>query len=291
MKKILVTGASGQLGSEIRFLSSQYPNYDFQYTDYTELDITNANAVHELFVKNKYYAAINCAAYTAVDKAESEREKAYLINETGAANLAKAAYETGAKFVHISTDFIFDVTHSTPILEDDKPNPLSVYGASKLAAEKTVLSVNPDTLLFRTSWVYSSYGANFVKTILKLCRERESLNVIFDQIGTPTYARDLAHIILSTLDTSVDQKISGIFHFSNEGVASWYDFAVAIRDIAGLKTKILPIETSQYPTPAIRPQYSVLNKKKVKQTFQIEIPYWRESLEKCMSIILSSDNS
>jgi dTDP-4-dehydrorhamnose reductase len=287
MKKILVTGASGQLGSELKFLSSGYADHTFEFTDSGELDITNAEAVDKLFATNQYYAAVNCAAYTAVDKAESDKEKAYLINDTGAANLAKAAHKTGAKFVHVSTDFIFDGTHSQPILEDDKPNPLSVYGASKLDGENSVLKANPDTLIFRTSWVYSSYGANFVKTILRLCRERDSLNVIFDQVGTPTYARDLAHVILSNLDKAVDQKISGVYNFSNEGVASWYDFAVAIRDIAGLKTKISPIETSQYPTPAIRPKYSVLNKKKVKQTFGIEIPYWRDSLVSCMALVLN----
>jgi dTDP-4-dehydrorhamnose reductase len=270
MKKILVTGAGGQLGSEIRSLSTQYAGYQFQYTDYSELDITDADAVSGLFAANKYYAIINCAAHTAVDKAESDKEKAYLINETGAYNLAKAAYEQGAKFVHVSTDFIFDGTHSQPILEDDKANPLSVYGASKLAGEIAVLKANPDSIIFRTSWVYSGYGANFVKTILRLCKERESLNIIFDQIGTPTYAHDLAYVILATLDKTVSENITGVFNFSNEGVASWYDFAIAIRDIAGLKTKILPIETSQYPTPAVRPKYSVLNKKKIKEIFQIE---------------------
>ena len=285
MKKILITGAGGQLGSEIRFLSTQYPDREFVFTDYQELDITDRQAVLAFVEQGQYYAVINCAAYTAVDKAESDNEKAYLINETGAGNLAEAAAKTGAKFVHISTDFIFDGTHSTPILEDDKPGPLSVYGASKLAGELAVLKANPDCLLFRTSWVYSSFGGNFVKTMLRLCTERESLSVIFDQIGTPTYARDLAQVILGTLDKAIDQKISGVYNYSNEGVASWYDFAVAIRDIAGLKTKIAPIESTQYPTPATRPKYSVLNKKKVKATFGIEIPYWRESLVTCMNLI------
>lgn len=286
MKKILVTGASGQLGSEIRFLSGGYSQYAFTYTDSAELDITDRAAVQKAAQENGYYAIINCAAYTAVDKAETDKEKAYLINATGAANLAAAAAATGAKFVHVSTDFIFDGTHSQPILEDDQPNPLSVYGASKLEGEVQVLKANPDTLLIRTSWVYSSYGANFVKTILRLCRERDSLNVIFDQIGTPTYARDLAAFILSALDTATEQKISGVFHFSNEGVASWYDFAIAIRDMAGFKTKIAPIETSQYPTPAVRPKYSVLNKGKIKKAFGVEIPYWRASLQSAMEIIL-----
>jgi dTDP-4-dehydrorhamnose reductase len=285
MKKVLVTGASGQLGSEIRLLSAQYADREFVFTDYQELDITDMQAVITYVMENKFYALINCAAYTAVDKAESDRDKAYLINEAGAGYLAEAAAQSGAKFVHISTDFIFDGSHSTPIEEDDTAAPLSVYGASKLAGEIAVMNANSDSIIFRTSWVYSSFGGNFVKTMLRLCTEREKLSVIFDQTGTPTYARDLAQAILDTLDTARDKNISGVYHYSNEGVASWYDFAIAIRDIAGLKTKIIPIETSEYPTPAIRPKYSVLNKKKVKDTFGIEIPYWRDSLVACMTLI------
>jgi dTDP-4-dehydrorhamnose reductase len=285
MKKILITGANGQLGSEIRFLAAQYADREFVYTDYQELDITDAGAVSAFVEKGNYYALINCAAYTAVDKAESEKDKAYLINEIGAKNLAAAAAKVGAKFVHISTDFIFDGTHSRPILEDDIPAPLSVYGASKWTGEQAVMTAAPDCLILRTSWVYSSYGANFVKTMMRLCSERDSLTVIFDQIGTPTYARDLAQSILSILDISIDKKISGVFNYSNEGVASWYDFAIAVRDMAGLRANILPIETSQYPTPAVRPKYSVLNKKKFKDTFGMEIPYWRSSLANCMEIL------
>ena len=288
MKKILITGAGGQLGSEIRFLSAALTDRQFIFTDYQELDITDRQAVLSFVEQGQFYGLINCAAYTAVDKAESDTEKAYLINETGAMHLAEAAAKFNAKFVHISTDFIFDGTHSRPILEDDKPGPLSVYGASKLAGELAVQKANPESLIFRTSWVYSSFGGNFVKTMLRLCTERENLSVIYDQIGTPTYARDLAQVILGTLDTAVEKKICGVYNYSDEGVASWYDFAVAIRDIAGLKTRIAAIETSQYPTPATRPKYSVLNKKKVKETFGIDIPYWRESLVAGMKLITAN---
>ena len=289
MKKILVTGANGQLGSEIRELSASLRDREFIFTDYQDLDITDRAAVSAFVSAGSFYAVINCAAYTAVDKAESEKERAYLINETGARYLAEAAASAGSKFVHVSTDFIFDGTHSTPILEDDKPSPLSVYGASKLAGEIGVQHANPHSLIFRTSWVYSSFGNNFVKTMIRLCTERESLSVIFDQIGTPTYARDLAQMILDTLDTAIQKNIAGVYNYSNEGVASWYDFAVAIRDIAGLSAKIAPIETSQYPTPATRPKYSVLNKKKIKAEFGISIPYWRDSLEICMKLISSKN--
>jgi dTDP-4-dehydrorhamnose reductase len=285
MKKILITGAGGQLGSEIQALSPRYTDRAFTFSDYQELDIADRARVTEFISGGDYYAVINCAAYTAVDKAESEKDKAYLINETGAEYLAEACARTGTKFIHISTDFIFDGTISRPILEDDKPNPLSVYGASKLAGELAVQKANPESLIIRTSWVYSSFGSNFVKTILRLCTERENLSVISDQVGTPTYAHDLAAFILDKLDEVVREKISGVFNYSNEGVASWYDFAVAIRDIAGLKTKIHPIDTTQYPTPAVRPKYSVLDKKKLKSTFRVEIPYWRDSLEACMKLI------
>jgi len=289
MKKILVTGANGQLGSEIRELSASLRDREFIFTDYQDLDITDRAAVSAFVSAGSFYAVINCAAYTAVDKAESEKERAYLINETGARYLAEAAASAGSKFVHVSTDFIFDGTHSTPILENDKPSPLSVYGASKLAGEIAVQHANPHSLIFRTSWVYSGFGNNFVKTMIRLCTERESLSVIFDQIGTPTYARDLAQMILDTLDTAIQKNIAGVYNYSNEGVASWYDFAVAIRDIAGLSAKIAPIETSQYPTPATRPKYSVLNKKKIKAEFGISIPYWRDSLEICMKLISSKN--
>ena len=283
MSKILITGAHGQLGTELNFLSSMLENHSFVFVGSKDLDITNAFAVSDFFSKENYSTVINCAAFTAVDKAESEKEVAFKVNAEGAANLAIACKQHNAKFIHFSTDFVFDGTAYVPYLEKDKTNPLSVYGASKLAGEEQVVASNPNAVIIRTSWVYSSFGNNFVKTILKLCKEREQLNIIFDQIGTPTYARDLAAVVLQIVQQQ--EWKPGIYNYSNEGVASWYDFAVAIRDLAGLKTKILPIETSQYPTPAVRPKYSLLNKKKIKETFGIEIPYWRESLEKCIKLL------
>jgi dTDP-4-dehydrorhamnose reductase len=283
MEKVLVTGSYGQLGTELNFLSSLLETHSFTFVDRDDLDITDETAVGAFFLKNQYNVLINCAAYTAVDKAESEKEIAFKINADGAGVLAKICLQHNCKFVHISTDFIFDGTNSFPIKESEKPKPLSVYGASKLAGEELAFAANPETLLIRTSWVYSSFGNNFVKTILKLCKERETLNIIFDQIGTPTYARDLAAAILIIIQQ--DEWKPGVYNYSNEGVASWYDFAIAIRDIAKLKTKINPIETHEYPTPAIRPKYSVLNKTKIKNTFGLQIPYWRDSLMQCIQIL------
>ncbi|MDB5281774.1 MAG: dTDP-4-dehydrorhamnose reductase [Bacteroidota bacterium] len=283
MSKTLVTGSHGQLGSELNFLSSMIEDHSFVFVDKDDLDITDQKAVIDFVLEGKFTVVINCAAYTAVDKAESEKEAAFTVNGTGAANLAKASKQINARFVHLSTDFIFDGTISRPILENDAPNPISVYGASKLEGEKQVFTANTEALVIRTSWVYSSFGNNFVKTILRLCRERESLNVIYDQVGTPTYARDLAAAILKIV--SLQEWKPGIYNYSNEGVASWYDFALAIRDIAGLKTKITPIETTEYPTPAVRPKYSVLNKRKIKEAFGLEIAHWRDSLRDCVKLL------
>lgn len=280
MKTILVTGANGQVGSELKYWSQKYDMFQYVFADRAALDIADKQQVNDLLAKYKFDYVINCAAYTAVDKAETEKELAFAINKNAAGYIAEACKTTGAKLIHISTDFIFDGTASAPLKEDDKVNPLGVYGASKWEGEELVASVLPEALIIRTSWVYSTYGNNFVKTILRLCRERDNLNVIYDQVGTPTYARDLAHFILEIL--AEEKYKGGVYNYSNEGVCSWYDFAMAIRDFAGLKTAINPIETHQYPTPAARPKYSVLNKAKVKAAFGITIPYWRNSLYQCV---------
>lgn len=281
MSTILVTGANGQLGSEIRFLAERNAEFSFKFLERNDLSITDEVAVNYFFQAHHFDYLIHCAAYTAVDKAESEQELAYLVNKTAVVNLAKACKLNNIKMVHISTDFVFDGTSSIPLIEESKTNPLSVYGASKLAGEEAASAVNKNLLIIRTSWVYSTFGNNFVKTIIRLCKERDKLNIIFDQVGTPTYARDLATAILTIIQTN--QWQSGIYHYSNEGVASWYDFAVEIKEICGLTTTILPIETSEYPTPATRPKYSVLNKKKIKKTFGLNIPYWRDSLQTCVA--------
>lgn len=279
---ILVTGANGQLGNEIKNLAKDNCNHQFFFTSSADLDITNPSAVNNFFKTKNIQLCINCAAYTAVDKAESEKEKAFLVNAVAVGHLAKTCAAYQAKLIHISTDFVFDGTRAQPLKESDITNPLSVYGASKLEGEKLALEHLLTAIIIRTSWVYSSFGNNFVKTILRLCKEKPQLNIIYDQIGTPTYAEDLARAIFHITGNQHFLSQNGIFHFSNEGVCSWYDFAIAIRDFAALNTLIYPIETHQYPTPATRPKYSVLNKKLFKETFEFAIPYWRNSLRKCM---------
>lgn len=281
MNNILVTGSKGQLGSEIIELAPKYPNYNFIFTDVEELDICNHKIVKQFITENNINAIINCAAYTAVDKAEEQFEIADSINHLAVANFAQIAKEKGIKLVHISTDYVFDGTNHKPYTETDIPNPQSVYGKTKLAGETAMQQINPaNSIIIRTSWVYSSYGNNFVKTMLRLGKERDELNVVADQIGTPTYAGDLAQAILTILP-QLKNTIVELFHFSNEGVCSWYDFAKAIFEIKGLPTKVNPIGSSQYPTLAERPFYSVLNKGSIKETFQVEIPYWKNSLKEC----------
>ncbi|HKI90434.1 MAG TPA: dTDP-4-dehydrorhamnose reductase [Draconibacterium sp.] len=288
--KILVTGAYGQLGSELKELVEKYPVWTFLFTDVDTLDITNENAVQNYFQENQPAFVVNCAAYTAVDKAESDRELAQKINAVAPGILAKAAKNTGSKIIHISTDYVFNGQAFQPYTEYDLVEPTGVYGETKLEGEQQCLNENPDSIIIRTSWLYSSYGNNFVKTMIRLGTERDSINVIFDQVGTPTYAGNLADTILSILEISekVPEKfVPGIYHFSNEGVASWYDFAKAIFEIAEIACTVNPILTKDYPTPAKRPHFSVLNKSKIKDTFDIKIPYWRDSLHLCIKKLLT----
>ena len=284
MFNILVTGANGQLGSEIRALHADYP-YNFFFTDKTELDITDKNAAEEFIERIGVDTIINCAAYTAVDKAETDKEGAERINHLAVKNLAEISKKRDIQLIHISTDYVFDGKNYKPYNEDDTPNPNGIYGKTKLEGEKAMMQINPkDSVIIRTSWVYSSYGTNFVKTMLRLGKEKESLGVIFDQVGTPTYARDLAKAVLEILPNIKNEKVE-IYNYSNEGVLSWYDFAKEIMRMAKLNCKIDPIETKEYPTLAERPHYSLLNKSKIKKEFDITIPFWKDSLDECLKIM------
>jgi dTDP-4-dehydrorhamnose reductase len=283
---VLVTGANGQLGSEIRALSSRYP-YQYIFTDVQELDITNFADVRQIISDRGVSFIINCAAYTAVDRAESEPDIAKAINVDAVKNLAIVSNESDIPLIHISTDFVFDGIKTTPYIESDEPNPLSVYGATKLEGEREIQRLSSCAVIIRTSWLYSGFGGNFVKTIMRLGKERDNIGVVYDQIGTPTYAADLAGFILDNLPVMADIKHTEVFHYSNEGVASWYDFAKAIFELADFRCKVKAIETTDYPTPAKRPPYSVLSKSKVKKDFNAEISYWRDSLRKCISRLKS----
>lgn len=282
MQKILITGAKGQLGSEIRQISLEYP-YELVFTDVAELDITDRAAVWSFFQDDKFDAVVNCAAYTAVDRAETDAELADKVNHLAAKYLAEAAKEFKMKLVHVSTDYVFDGENFQPYAEDSVPNPQSVYGVTKLAGEKAVLAQQlSDSIVIRTSWVYSSFGNNFVKTMRRLGAERKELNVVADQIGTPTYARDLARCILDILP-SLSNSQTAVYHYSNEGVCSWYDFATSVMELSGLPCQVNPIPSSDYPTPAKRPYYSVLSKTKIKNEFEIKINHWRISLQQCLA--------
>lgn len=281
---ILVTGSNGQVGSELQALANSYPNFSFIFVDKADLDIGDNAAVQAFFEAKNFDYCINCAAYTAVDKAESDSETAYLVNALGPKNLAIACQKHQTRLVQISTDYVYHNNQNTPFKETDATSPQSVYGRSKLEGEKLALSNNPETLIIRTSWVYSSFGNNFVKTMLRLGKEREQLSIIFDQIGSPTYARDLAKAILDIIQQK-PSEFTGIYHYSNEGVCSWFDFAQAIFELEGIDCQIKPIETKDYPTPAKRPHFSLLNKNKIKATFALEIPYWRDSLKACLELL------
>lgn len=284
MKTVLVTGANGQLGNSIRSLAEGYPQFDFLFTDVDSLDICDAVAVTEYAVSHQIHYIVNCAAYTAVDKAEDDEALCLRINRDAVRNLGEAARAVGAKVVHVSTDYVFDGTNCRPYTESDPTCPVSVYGRTKLAGEDTLLDVCPDSVIIRTAWLYSEYGNNFVKTMLRLGSEREEIRVVFDQVGTPTYAGDLAYAILSVLVHAEEGAfIPGVYHFSNEGVCSWYDFTVKIMQLAGLPAHILPIESKEYPAKAVRPHFSVLNKAKIKAVYAISIPHWEASLQKCIT--------
>jgi len=280
--KILITGANGQLGCELKELSVDYPQFGFIYTDEKELDITNEVHVDEFLTSHNPDAIINCAAYTAVDRAESEEDLAFLINSAAAGILAKASAKHNILLVHISTDYVFDGKAFSPYVETNETNPISAYGRTKYAGELAIHTFAANALIFRTSWLYSEFGNNFVKTIRKYSKERELLNVVYDQIGTPTYARDLAKTILQILTKAVQASGIEIFHYSNEGVASWYDFAKAIVDLSEIECRLNPINSKDYIQAAARPFYSVLDKSKIKEKYSIEIPYWRDSLKDCI---------
>jgi len=285
---ILVTGANGQLGSELKFLVSNnlYDGVNFYFTDKDELDITKLEDIEAFLSDNQIDTIVNCAAYTAVDKAEEDIELAYKINQEAVKNLATIAKDKNIKLIHISTDYVFDGKSHTPLKEEDIINPQGVYAKSKRAGEEEILNISPKgAIIIRTSWVYSSNGKNFVKSMLKSGKERDELRVVCDQIGTPTYARDLARAILKTIENPNSNKDVEIYHYSNEGNCSWYDFAQAIFEISNIDCKVEPIGTKDYPTPAIRPAYSVLNKDKIKKDYNIKIPYWRDSLKSCLSLM------
>jgi dTDP-4-dehydrorhamnose reductase len=277
---VLVTGASGQLGQAIQFAAGNYPKIEFVFCSSSDLDITNKENCESVFETIKPDFCINTAAYTAVDKAESEPEKAHLINCIGAKNLAECCKKFNVKLIHISTDFVFDGSKTEPYKESDLPNPKGVYGLTKLEGEKAIQKVFHDYFIIRTSWVYSQFGNNFMKTMLRLASERTSLSVVNDQIGTPTNAVDLANAILKIVETNSRKSHFGIYNFSNEGQCSWFDFAKKIFEINEVKIDLNPIPTSQFPTPAERPKYSVLDKTKIKTTFGIAIHSWEDSLEK-----------
>lgn len=288
MKKILVTGANGQLGHELQALAGQYPAFGFVFADRAMLPIDEQTAIDDLFTAHQPDWCINCAAYTAVDRAETDKENAFRINGDAPGLLANACRETGARLIHVSTDYVFPGNSPTPLKENDTTGPINVYGASKLEGERRAIEHYPDgVLIIRTAWVYSEYGNNFVKTMIRLMKERPSINVVADQIGSPTYAADLAAAILHIVDAP--RFVPGIYHYSDEGRISWYDFAVAIRDRIESTCIVNPIPTSAYPTPAARPAFSLLDKTLIRHTYGLSIPEWQASLDICLFRLLSNN--
>lgn len=286
---ILVTGANGQVGQELQFLSTQFSDFEFFFANREILDISDEMAINALFEKMNFKYCINCAAYTAVDTAEKDKDLARKINVDAVAYLAKACKEYDTQLIHISTDYVYhSETINRPYREDDVTNPQGVYAATKLEGDLIATQMLSDAVVLRTSWVYSSFGNNFVKTMIRLGRKLDNLRVIYDQIGTPTYARNLAYAILSIIQKIEEKTVEnygGIYHFSNEGVTSWYDFAMAIFDIKGIEIEVAPIETKDYPTPAKRPHFSLMNKEKIKTTFGLTIPHWKKALCDCLDLL------
>jgi dTDP-4-dehydrorhamnose reductase len=287
-KGILVTGANGQLGNELKELATLYPQFEFIFSGKENLPIQHFEQVRNFFKVTHPQYCINCAAYTAVDKAEDEKELAFRINGEAVSILAAVCKEYNTKFIHVSTDYVFDGTATIPYKEDSPTNPQSIYGASKLEGEKQAIQLNPDSIIIRTSWVYSEFGKNFVKTMVRLMSEKDEINVVNDQLGSPTYAADLAECIFQIITSNLKPGSSnpaGIYHFSNNGAISWYDLAVAIKELTGSSCTINPITTEYFPTPAKRPAYSVLDKTKIQQTFGIKLKDWKESLAMCLEKI------
>jgi dTDP-4-dehydrorhamnose reductase len=283
--KILVTGANGQLGSEMRVASANYPQHEFDFTDYQELNICDADAVERYFAENSFDFIVNCAAYTAVDNAETDEANARKLNRDAVGVLAEAAQRHNVKMIHVSTDYVFDGNGHQPYNENDAISPNTVYGKTKAEGEQVLQKILPDSsVIIRTAWLYSSFGKNFVKTMMKLCSERDRLTVVFDQIGSPTYAADLAEAIMKVV--SSEKFVPGVYHFSNEGVCSWYDFTRAICMVSGIaECDVQPIESKDYPAKTPRPFYSVLNKRKIKETYGVKVPYWYDSLVRCVKLL------
>jgi len=290
-KKIIVTGANGQVGQELRAAASSAAppagEFDFIFLTRNDLPLDNGASPDPLFEDHRPAYFINCAAYTAVDRAETEKEQAFKINGDAVASIAAACARFDTRLIHISTDYVFDGSSATPLRETDHTGPLNVYGASKLRGEHLAMQLHPaGTAILRTSWVYSEFGNNFVKTMIRLMKEKESIRVVDDQIGSPTYAADLAGAILQII--AAPAFIPGIYHYSNEGEISWYQFALAIKELTGSPCRVEPLPTAQYPTPARRPHYSLLDKTLIRQTYGIKIPDWKDSLRRCISLILAN---
>ena len=286
--RVLITGSKGQSGSEIKELASEYENLQCVFKDLPELDICDAEILNTFIIDQHINAVINCAGYTAVDKAEEEALIAQKVNSEGVLSLANALKKVDGKLIHISTDYVFDGNHSQSYKESDPVSPVGVYGKTKRAGELAVLNSSIDAIVIRTSWLYSMYGNNFVKTMLRIGNNKKSIQVVSDQLGTPTYAKDLAKTCLDILSDAGSTNISkkgSLYHYSNEGVTSWYDFATAIMEISNIDCKVIPIETKDYPTEARRPMYSVLDKSKIKSDFKVTIPHWRDSLTNCIKKI------